>query len=606
MYTKLITYYKLGLHNLIWVISYRLALKAGLVTRNMKIGSEIRGPFFENVSIDINDSLESVETKVFGWCDYFKKEPPVWHKSIISGKLANVQNQHWSKISDFDLNVGDIKGVWDLSRFDFLMHFCIEYIKTGNKTHLTTLNLWLEDWSQNNPVNLGINWKCGQEASFRVMHLAVACLLLRQQKKLSPAVIQFLEEHLARISPTVIYAMAQDNNHGTSEAIALYIGGLLLEHNSYSTTQALKWKKQGRYWIENRVKRIIMNDGSFSQHSVNYHRVMLDSMCLAEMFRDEFQESNFSRNTINKLRLAIDWLRCFTDENSGDAPNLGANDGARLIPLSNTRYRDYRPTVQLASVLFYKKKCYSENGSYDQPLILFALKSKDVLPELASSKNFVEGGYVYIANEYSRLFMRYPKFQFRPSQCDVFHLDFWLKGENKLRDAGSFSYNTDKSWLDYFPSTQAHNTVQFDDREQMPKLSRFLYGGWLRTKQYTEIFTKTDSTCFKAKYVDSETVNHSREISLSAQNLTIIDDVYGFKKKAILRWRLAPGEYKIEGSTVNADDFSLTVTANVDIKRVELVDGWESRFYMKKTRLPVLEVEVTGPSKIISKLNWNK
>jgi hypothetical protein len=140
----------------------------------------------------------------------------------------------------------------------------------------------------------------------------------------------------------------------------------------------------------------------------------------------------------------------------------------------------------------------------------------------------------------------------------------------------------------------------------MPKLSRFLYGGWLKTKRCTGIITKADATCFKAEYLDNENVNHSREVSLSTENLIITDNVCGFKEKAILRWRLAPGEYKIEGSTVIANDFTLAISANVDIKRIELIDGWESRFYMNKTRLPVLEIEVTEPSKIISKLNWIK
>jgi len=64
--------------------------------------------------------------------------------------------------------------------------------------------------------------------------------------------------------------------------------------------------------------------------------------------------------------------------------------------------------------------------------------------------------------------LRYPRFRFRPSQADALHLDFWVSGENWLRDAGSFSYNTEQRWLNYFPGTVAHNTIQFDGRDQMP------------------------------------------------------------------------------------------------------------------------------------------
>ncbi|NOZ53748.1 MAG: heparinase [Gammaproteobacteria bacterium] len=604
MKRKLITLWRLGPHNLVWVIGYRLALKVGLITKNMKIGSAIKGPFFISVNPVVDNSLESLDLKIFGWCEYSKLTPPVWHESIISGELVNVQSLHWSKISDFDLNIGDIKTVWELSRFDWLFYFIIEFLKTGDKKHLSRLNLWLENWSKNNPCNQGVNWKCGQEVSIRVMHLCLTSFLLQQHKKLSHSGVQMLEQHLARISPTVLYAMGQDNNHGTSEAVALYIGGLLLENNTTNNTRARKWKNQGRFWIENRVNRLIANDGSFSQHSVNYHRVMLDSVCLAEFFRMQFCDLDFSQQTITKIRLAIDWLNIFTDSSNGEAPNLGANDGAKLIPLSSSDYCDYRPTVQLASALFYRKRCYHEDGAFNQPLKLLQLKVEEALPAKILCKKFNEGGYVYIAKSAARLFMRYPVFNFRPSQCDVFHVDFWLKGNNIFSDAGSYSYNAEKFWLNYFSSTTAHNTVQFDNSEQMPRLSRFLYGDWLNVKECTDIYAHGDNLCFKAGYQDVNKIEHYREINLSDIELTVIDEVSGFNNNAVVRWRLAPGNYDIQGDMIIADDFELAVTADVEIKRFELVEGWVSQYYMKKKSLPVLEIEVFESAKVVTKVMW--
>ena len=40
------------------------------------------------------------------------------------------------------------------------------------------------------------------------------------------------------------------------------------------------------------------------------------------------------------------------DPLSGDGPNLGSNDGAFCYQLHSQPYRDFRPTLQLASVLF--------------------------------------------------------------------------------------------------------------------------------------------------------------------------------------------------------------------------------------------------------------
>jgi len=179
---KFKTYWKLGLLNLIWVFIYRLALKTGVITKLFKIGRPVKGSFFINTHPKIDTSLDSIDLKVFGWVKYSKEMCPKWNKSIISKKIVDdeIQMLHWSKIFDFDLDIGDIKTVWELSRFDWLLFFSIEFLKTGNKSYLETMNLWLDDWSQYNPVNQGVNWKCGQEASIRVMHLCLTSFLLNQ------------------------------------------------------------------------------------------------------------------------------------------------------------------------------------------------------------------------------------------------------------------------------------------------------------------------------------------------------------------------------------------------------------------------------------------
>ena len=85
--------------------------------------------------------------------------------------------------------------------------------------------------------------------------------------------------------------------------------------------------------MENRVERLVMNDGSFSQYSVNYHRLMLDSISWCEYLREQVGESTFSATFYRKMKGASEWLRAMCDEHCGDVPNLGANDGARLLPL---------------------------------------------------------------------------------------------------------------------------------------------------------------------------------------------------------------------------------------------------------------------------------
>ena len=115
------------------------------------------------------------------------------------------------------------------------------------------------------------------------MHLAMASVIMGQHKCTTKTLLDFIKAHLARIAPTISYAIAQDNNHGTSEAAALFMGGSWLVENGDEDGE--RWCQQGRKWLANRAKHLIDADGSFSQYSTTYHRVMLDTYSMAEVWR---------------------------------------------------------------------------------------------------------------------------------------------------------------------------------------------------------------------------------------------------------------------------------------------------------------------------------
>ena len=600
------TLIKLGPQNLVWAAYYRLLLKLGVVTKNMDIKAPVKGPFFKPKNIR-NDELNEIELHGFGWCS-IGSDVPDWNKTLVTNikaqlSDASLSNTHWSKISDFDLNIGDIKTVWELSRFDWVLVFTVNYIKTGDSKYLNQLNEWLSDWCEVNPTNAGINWKCGQEASIRVMHLCTAALLLNQVEDLSPSLIALINEHLERIKPTVLYAMAQDNNHGTSEAAALFVGGEILGLNGVSLGNS--YSRLGRKWLENRAKRLIENDGSFSQYSINYHRVMLDSISLCEVFRRRFELEKFNDSFYLKMSSATSWLFQFTDPRTGDVPNSGANDGARLIQLTDTGYRDFRPSIQLASGLFLKHFKYPVIGKYHQSVKL--LLSGVSLPVICEkkSKSFPDGGFYSLVKKNNTLLFRSPNFKFRPGQSDTFHVDFWLGEDNILRDGGSYSYNSGDEWLKYFSGVQSHNTVEFDDKEPMRKISRFLYGDWIKPKINNVSFNE-NVDIINATYKTYFGASHNRNVSLSDDNLVVTDNLDSFQESAILRWRLIPGKWAISNNKITNGNVTIEITSDSDFKRFEIVKGFESRYYLQKTELPVLEIELTSPSKVVTLVTWNK
>lgn len=592
---KVQTALALGLFNLFRVFKYRVGVKTGL-NPVQKITAQIpTGAFFyHDFKSDLQ--LESKQTlKAFSYLSYSLTNPyPDWFYSPLTQSTFQNADKPWYQIPDFDAAVGDIKGIWEASRFDWLLDRVIEARQKNNSQSLQQLDAWLNHWCKQNPPYLGPNWKCGQEASIRVMHLTGALIGLGQLDKISANVQSLIEVHLQRIAPTIDYAIAQDNNHGTSEAAALFIGGALL-NTAQPDSKYQKWADLGRKWLENRAKKLIMQDGGFSQYSINYHRVMLDSYNLAEVVRQQINLKSFSDVLYQQLKKATDWLYVVTQAN-GDVPNLGANDGARLLPVSHTEYRDFRPTVQLASTLFYQHSFYEEAGVYDEVLSFFDINKKTdqhfTLP--AKNQNFDQSGLITAQKGKFFIAFKLPIFKFRPSQCDALHLDLWWSGQNILRDGGTYSYNSTEDDLNYFSGVASHNTVQFDQHQQMPRLSRFLFGDWLKPIDFTY-----QPYQFSCGYQDHWQAKHHRAIEIADKQITVTDVISGFKQQAVLRWRLCPDEWRLTDNILTNGKLQIEISAQSDIS-ISLVQGEESRYYYQKAKLPVLEIKTLTATTIFT------
>ncbi len=597
---------KLGLGNVLRVIVYRMGIAIGLNPVKRLIAPTLDNPFFlphESPRIEL--------TPRKGWYEYseafgiksstLSERPPNWFIGCDANQTARLRSLFWWQIPDFDPSIADIKVIWEASRFDWVIA-CAEQMLSGDKNAWQRLESWLKDWCLQNPPYRGPNWKCGQEASIRVMHLALAARLLGQQSRVSPGLLDLLTTHLQRIAPTLQYALAQDNNHGTSEAAALFIGGSWLA--AAGDKRGSSWEKTGRKWLENRARRLIAPDGSFSQYSVNYHRVLLDTLVMVELWRHTLDLPRFSAAFYERARAATRWLYSLVQVSTGDAPNIGANDGARLLPLTDADYRDYRPSVQLAAAHFLDAHAYSGAGDWNLPLEWLGIPVPEkTLPSL-TSEVFDNGGYAVLRFGSATAVLRYPRFRFRPGQADALHLDLWVNSENYLRDGGTYSYSGDPEEVCYFSGTASHNTVQFDGRDQMARISRFLFGGWPEAKVVEPLSVEPNAHSFAVAYRDNRHCEHQRNVRLTDGTMTVVDRISGFADKAVLRWRLKPGEWRLEDNTVSCGEFSLKVTSDVKIQRITLVTGWESRYYLTKSEIPVLEIEINHAGELITRVEW--
>lgn len=590
---------KLGIWNVVRVIRYRLALRFGTLSFQPRTVVGRSDLFFPQP----NGSAEprSVDQRVYGWKDVRFDAAPDWHTSVFDCNRRISSELPWmDALAAVTANV-DVKEFWELSRFYWVPHLAQQAVD-GDASAIATLNHWLKDWEKHNPPYLGVNWSCGQEAALRVLHCAKAAMILGDIDSAEPALVRFLANSAARIAPTLHYALGQANNHGSAEAAGLFIAGAWLERLG-ADPRAKRWKKLGRRWLENRARTLILDDGSSNQFSTNYHRVVLDTYAFVELWRRQLDLPPFTDGLIDRLRLATGWLYAMTDAMTGRAPVFGANDGSLLLTSTPRDHRDFRASVQLASALFFNTAAYP-SGVADADLGQFG-----VVPPLAAlpdvrSQSFEHGGYHLLCRKRLKAFMRFPSFAFRPGHADALHVELHRDGEPVFFDAGTFSYVADPE-TDY-GKTWAHNTAEFDGRNQMANLSRFLYSDWLKVQDLQLASSSDANEHCAAGYTDAKGATHSRSLTLEEDALHVTDYVAGFENTAVIRWRLASTDYLINGNTITANTFTMSVSQEGSPVLIKVVDGHFAPFYNKLERCNVIEVHITQPGKIATKIRFHQ
>ena len=323
------------------------------------------------------------------------------------------------------------------------------------------------------------------------------------------------------------------------------------------------------------VERQIQPDGSYVQHSLNYHRVMLDdllwAMQLGALHGDPLSEI---RAPLGK---ALSWLLAMIEPSTGQVPNYGSNDGALILPLSTCDYTDFRPVAQAVHFALHGTRAF-EPGPWDEQMLWVAGPESLRAPidavrsgEAKRAPQFEapQGGYYTTSGPNSWLMTRIHSYRDRPTQADMLHVDLWYGGVNILRDGGSFQYYADAPWQHFFESTAGHNTVEVDGQDQMERGPSFLWFRWTEARRLAYAFSLDGRASFIAgehygyRRLPGRVV-HRRSILRAVDTYIIVDDLLGSGSHELaLRWRLAPLDWRRDGqqwrATVDGRELSLSL-----------------------------------------------
>ncbi len=459
------------------------------------------------------------------------------------------QLRHWTEYSN-TIDTIDIKKVWEPARFSWAIDLAHTFSINNNGNDAEFFWNKVEEFTSSNPVNCGPNWVSAQEVALRLIAWIIALGAIKDATATTPQrvikITDHIWQHARRILPTLNYARSQNNNHILSEALGLVFAGDFLQT---VTPKAVKLLKKGESEFEQSLLKQIEEDGTYSQHSANYHRMMLQLTLLYDTHLRK-NGRKLPAKVKQRLAMATRWLIAQMDSTSGRLPNLGHNDGSLILSLGCREYRDYRPTAQAASLAFLGEPCLPP-GPWDllATWLELAPPNKDLFLLQATSPAIrkVQHGSMWGT-------LRGVKFHGRPAHVDQLHVDLWWEGINIARDAGTFSYNDPNPWQNALDSTRVHNTVTIDSNDQMTRVGRFL---WL--DQANAIWESTaDPNRISAKHDGYRKIGyvHKRSLELIPNSSFVVTDLLEAHKKDLrehtftLHWLLPDWKWKFENENL--------------------------------------------------------
>lgn len=464
----------------------------------------------------IADNAVEGKIKAFSSIELNYGNPINWHINPMTNVEVDKKNK-WYKIPDFDPVRGDIKAVWEASRFTHFFYFARAYMITKETKYYKAFSRQVNDWIKENPYSYGPNYKCGQEATLRMINALITYTVFKEYglttKEDEMHLKKLVEGSYKKVISNFFYAhKCIKNNHTLSEITGLIIGAWCSEDET-----ALKRSYQ---LMDQEVENQFMNDGGYIQYSFNYQRFALQIMefvlKISEITGVEL--SDRSKVLIEKSVLQMHQLQ----DETGDVPNYGSNDGALIFPVTISSYRDFRPVVNTVYAVLNGKRLYDQ-GDHDEEMLWFSDMDIRKIPPASiqrKSVSYRDSGFYSLRHNDGHLMIVLQDFKTRPAQMDQMHIDLWHKGINVLCDSGTYSYATNLG--KQLALTGAHNTARIGDREQMKKHGPFLIYDWTSAPE-----VEFSAKHFRGTMKSKNGYSHTRVVNKDSVGYTVEDHVVG-------------------------------------------------------------------------------
>lgn len=253
-----------------------------------------------------------------------------WHRDYRSGTRAPLA--FCRSIDTLDCAaVGDVKNIWELNRFGYLMALGKAFLATGDKKYFEKWRELLVSWLDANPIDRGVNWNSSLELAIRAVNWIWSSWffgeLLENESSFLERFAPSLLAHGDRINRHLSYYFSP-NTHLTGEALGLLYIGLAYPE----TAKSRDWASTGKSILRSQFPMQVLEDGGYFERATWYHKYTLDFYLHATILcglEGAGVDSRALKHTIAHLALL--------SESDGKVPLLGDSDGGELLFLGESK-----------------------------------------------------------------------------------------------------------------------------------------------------------------------------------------------------------------------------------------------------------------------------
>ena len=527
---------------------------------------------------------------------FFGARIPDWHFEPVSNKTS--PRIHWSKIDELDPTVtGDKKIIWELNRHQYFSTLGQAYLLTQDERYAEAWAAHLENWFDNNPAKIGVNWLSSLEIAFRSISWLWAMHFFKESPSFTPGLLvrmlRFL--HLnGRHLETYLSTYFSPNTHLTGEALGLYFIGTFLPEFKESA----RWKETGYRILIDALDFQVRPDGVYCEQSSHYQRYTADFYANLLVLR-QLAGDTIEPKLKEKLHVLMDFLM-FITQPDGETPLFGDDDGGRFYFFDQTELTDFRPTLALGATLLDRGDLKFAAGTAGPELLwLFGPDGLRKFDSIAAaepkdtSRAFQDGGFFTTRSSWRRgadcfLIECGPHGFLNGGHAHADALSFILSidGQPVFIDSGTYNYTSEPAARDRFRSTAAHNCLTVNGESSSLPAGPFSWKS-IASARLLEWRDENDLVVFRGTHDGFERlgVSYEREVEFGKDGSFVLSEF-------------------INGDRANTYELHFILSPEIDAK-IQTDSGRLTLNNRAGRRLLTIDTQVTG-TRVIDEGVWRK